>query len=42
VLAVYFGSVGVKKTRHALGCALSAELVGVLAAIFVTYLFFGR
>jgi len=41
VLAVYFGSVGVKKTRHALGCALAAEMVGVLAAIFVTYLFFG-
>jgi spore maturation protein SpmA len=40
VLAVYFGSVGVKKTRHALGCALAAELSGVLAAIFVTYLFF--
>ena len=41
VLAVYFGSVGVKKTRHALGCALSAEIMGVIAAIFVTYLFFG-
>jgi spore maturation protein SpmB len=41
VLAVYFGSVGVRKTRHALGCALFAELVGVLAAIGVTYLFFG-
>jgi spore maturation protein SpmA len=41
VLAVYFGSVGVKKTRHALGCALAAEFVGVLAAIFVSYLFFG-
>ena len=41
VLAVYFGSVGVKKTRHALGCALFAEAVGVLAAIGVTYLFFG-
>ena len=41
VLAVYFGSVGVKKTRHALGCALAAEVVGVIAAIFVTYLFFG-
>src|SRR5215472_15285009 len=41
VLAVYFGSVGVKKTRHALGCALFAEFVGVLAAIAVTYLFFG-
>ena len=41
VLAVYFGSVGVKKTRHALGCALFGEFVGVLAAIAVTYLFFG-
>jgi spore maturation protein SpmB len=38
---VYFGSVGVKKTRHALPCALAAEIVGVLAAIAVTYLFFG-
>jgi len=41
VLAVYFGSVGVKKTRHALGCALFGEFVGILAAIGVTYLFFG-
>ncbi|HKQ58350.1 MAG TPA: nucleoside recognition domain-containing protein [Candidatus Eisenbacteria bacterium] len=41
VLAVYFGSVGVKKTRHALGCALASEVVGVLASIGVTYLFFG-
>ena len=40
VLAVYFGSVGIKKTRHALPCALAAETVGVLAAIAVTYLFF--
>src|SRR6185436_10757817 len=40
VLAVYFGSVGVKKTRHALPCALAAETMGVLAAIAVTYLFF--
>ena len=40
VLAVYFGSVGVKKTRHGLGCALAAEIMGVLAAIGVTYLFF--
>jgi spore maturation protein SpmB len=31
----------VKKTRHALACALSAEVVGVIAAILVTYLFFG-
>jgi spore maturation protein SpmA len=41
VLAVYFGSVGVKKTRHALGCALFGEFVGIIAAIAVTYLFFG-
>jgi spore maturation protein SpmB len=42
VLAVYFGSVNVKKTRHALRCALASEIAGVLAAIGVTYLFFGR
>lgn len=41
VLAVYFGAVGVKKTRHALGCALAAEAVGVVAAVFVAYVFFG-
>ena len=40
ILAVYFGSVGVKKTRHALACALLADLVGLIAAIFVGYLFF--
>ena len=41
VLAVYFGSVGIQKTRHALACALATEVIGVLAAIAVTYLFFG-
>ncbi|MDO5666573.1 MAG: nucleoside recognition domain-containing protein [Alcaligenaceae bacterium] len=41
VLAVYFGSVAIKNTRHALPCALIAELAGVVAAIFMTYLFFG-
>jgi spore maturation protein SpmB len=40
VLAVYFGSVGIKKTRHALPCALVSEAVGVIASIFVCYLFF--
>jgi spore maturation protein SpmA len=40
VLAVYFGSVGIKKTRHALVCGLIADFVGILAAIFVSYLFF--
>lgn len=37
VLAVYFGSVGVKQTRHALGCALFADAVGLVAAIGVGY-----
>jgi spore maturation protein SpmA len=41
VLAVYFGSIGVKNTRHALACGLAADAAGVVAAIFVTYLFFG-
>lgn len=40
VLAVYFGSVGIKKTRHALTCGLIADFVGFIAAIFVAYLFF--
>lgn len=40
ILAVYFGSVGIKKTRHALACALLADLVGLVAAIFIGYLFF--
>jgi spore maturation protein SpmA len=40
ILAVYFGSIGVKNTRHALQCGLAADLAGVLGAIFVTYLFF--
>ena len=40
ILAVYFGSVGIKKTRHALACALIADLAGLIAAILVGYLFF--
>lgn len=40
VLAVYFGSVGVKNTRHAVGCGLFADLVGIIAAILLSYLFF--
>ena len=42
VLAVYFGSVGIKKSRYALICGLIADLVGLIAAIFLTYLFFGH
>jgi len=41
VLAVYFGSVGIQKSRHAISCALLADLAGVLAAITVCYAFFG-
>ncbi len=39
VLAVYFGSVNVRNTRHALGCALFADLVGIVAAVWIAYLF---
>ncbi|MEJ8812268.1 nucleoside recognition domain-containing protein [Variovorax ureilyticus] len=41
VLAVYFGAVGIQRARHAVGCALLAELAGVIAAIAVGYWFFG-
>lgn len=41
VLAVYFGAVGVQRARHTVGCALLADLAGVLAAIAVCYWLFG-
>ena len=41
VLAVYFGAVGIQRARHAVDCALLAELAGVLGAIGVGYWFFG-
>lgn len=41
ILAVYFGSVAVRKTRHAVACGLLADLAGIIAAIFVGYMFFG-
>lgn len=40
ILAVYFGSVGIKKTRYALTCGLIADFAGVIAAVFIAYLFF--
>lgn len=40
ILAVYFGSVGIKKTRHALPCGLIADFTGIVAAIIISYLFF--
>ena len=41
VLAVYFGSVGIRRTRYAAGCGLFADVVGFAAAVAVTYAFFG-
>lgn len=41
ILAVYFGSVGIAKTRHAVPCGLIADAAGILSAIFICYLFFG-
>ena len=41
ILAVYFGSVGIRNTRHAVPCGLFADLAGILAAIVIAYIFFG-
>ncbi len=41
ILAVYFGSVGIRKTRHAITCGLLADAAGILAAVAVAYIFFG-
>jgi spore maturation protein SpmA len=41
IVALYFGSVGVKKTRYAISCGLIADLAGIIAAISVAYVFFG-
>lgn len=41
ILAVYFGSVGIRKTRHAVTCGLAADLAGIIAAIIICYMFFG-
>lgn len=40
VIALYFGSVAVRNTRHAVTCGLIADLAGIVAAIFIAYLFF--
>ena len=40
ILAVYFGSVGIRNTRHAVACGLLADLAGVIAAIAIAYFFF--
>ena len=41
ILAVYFGSVGIVKTRHAVACGLLADLADIIAAIAIAYMFFG-
>ena len=41
ILAVYFGSVGIRYTRHAVTCGLLADLAGIIAAIAICYMFFG-
>ena len=41
ILAVYFGSVGIRYTRHAVACGLLADLAGIIAAIFIAFMFFG-
>jgi spore maturation protein SpmB len=40
IIAVYFGSVGIKNTRYAIGCGLLADVAGFTTAIFIAYLFF--
>ena len=40
IVALYFGSVGIKNTRHAIGCSLLADLAGFITAIIMAYLFF--
>ena len=40
ILAVYFGSVNIRYTRHAVSCGLLADLAGIISAIFIAYLFF--
>jgi spore maturation protein SpmB len=40
IIAVYFGSVGIRYTRHAVTCGLLADLAGIMAAIGICYLFF--
>ena len=41
ILAVYFGSVSIRHTRHAVACGLLADLAGIISAIAIAYLFFG-
>ena len=42
ILAIYFGSVGIKKYRYAVTCGLLADFAGMIAAIFISYFFWGN
>jgi len=42
ILAVYFGSVGIKKVRYALWAGMIADLIGIITAILIAYAFFPR
>ena len=41
ILAIYFGSVGIKKYRYSVACGLLADIAGMIAAVFISYFFFG-
>ena len=41
ILAIYFGSVGIKKYRYSVTCGLMADVAGMIAAVFFSYFFFG-
>ena len=41
IIALYFGSVGVRRTRHSVACGLIADVAGLTAAVFIAYIFFG-
>lgn len=41
ILAIYFGSVGIKKYRYSVACGLMADCAGMVAAVFFSYFFFG-
>ena len=41
IIALYFGAVGIRKTRYAISAGMTADVAGMIAAVFVAYLFFG-
>ena len=41
ILAIYFGSVGIKKYRYSVSCGLLADLAGIIGAVLISYFFWG-